>query len=490
MGLRFWSSILLTFLLVLSVGCQGSVDGDGGEDAGQVGSGAEIFVWAGAADEGDGTRERPFRSLAGAVLASSEGDSIFLLSVGEPPPLDGGVVLKARQRLIGLGADGEQPGPESKRVPMVNSTDELEGAIVVLAGSNEVAGIEFLGLSGHAIVNGPSDYSGAYLHHNVFSGATESDDTEEADVAEEIVWSIRLEADSGERAGIVVADSEFREGASHGGIQVIHAGTSSGEYRFERNHFSDLGGRAYHVWSQGTSRVQSTIVDSTVDNIGLGEKNSDSILPHLRNSSQQEMTVSGFRYRNTGQVGNPSNCGLEAFIEGAPFQDESAWCDGCKLTLRIENSVFEDPVTDGIQLINFGSNSELDVEIRDTRVLRPKPQQVGGGISLLAQNEHNHGSRSRLFLERVDIEGSTRYGVAISDQGEGYTSIVDLGGGELGSAGENRIVSSVEGEVQVINAVVVAGNNWWGEAAPRITTEGGDARVETDPVLSSDPRSE
>lgn len=42
--------------------------------------------------------------------------------------------------------------------------------------------------------------------------------------------------------------------------------------------------------------------------------------------------------------------------------------------------------------------------------------------------------------------------------------MVDLGGGELGSAGNNRIISSRLGELRVINANPVAKNNWWGGA--------------------------
>jgi hypothetical protein len=37
-------------------------------------------------------------------------------------------------------------------------------------------------------------------------------------------------------------------------------------------------------------------------------------------------------------------------------------------------------VTDGIQLINFGTDARLNIEIRASRVVGANPQQVGGGI--------------------------------------------------------------------------------------------------------------
>ena len=73
---------------------------------------------------------------------------------------------------------------------------------------------------------------------------------------------------------------------------------------------------------------------------------------------------------------------------------------------------------------------------------------------------------------------------------EGYTATVDLGGGELGSAGNNRIVGNATGEVQIINGHVVAKNNWWGGSESRVELQGDDPSFDAHPVLESDPRSE
>ena len=437
------------------------------------------YVWAGAAEGGEGTQARPFASLAGAAAASGPGDIIYLMTKGAGELLDGGIALKPGQKLIGLGPEGQTTSATSPTVRITNRTENLDGVIVKLSERNEVAGIHFVDMQNHAIYGSGSDYSGATIHHNRFTGAAES---------EGLIWAVFLEARSGSISGVTVSDIVVRDGEDLGGIQVLHTGSSRGEYQFERNDFSDIGGRAYHIWSQGTSKVVVNILDSTADNIGVGGRNSDSILPHLWGSSEQIILVRNYQYHNSKQVGSRSNTGLEAFIMGEPFSNEEQWCDGCKLTLEIVDSLFEDSVTDGIQLTNYGSNSVLDFKIRNTKIIGAKPQQAGGAISLIAQNAQNSGSRSTLLVENCDIINSSRYGFVISDRGDGYTSIVDLGGGALGSAGNNRIINSAAGEIQVLNANPVARHNWWGSDSPRIELQGDSSSIELDPVLTSDPR--
>jgi hypothetical protein len=439
---------------------------------------SNYYIRAGAEADGDGSESRPFASLQRAEAVSSAGDVIYLMAGGSTETLDGGIALKPRQRLIGLGPNGRPASVGPDMVRLTNSTEHLDGVIVMLSEANEVAGIHFVDMQHHAILGAGTSLSETHIHHNLFSGAAQS---------EEIIWSVRLESESGSVGAVRVTDSVFRDGDSLGGIQVMHRGDSSGEYLFERNRFTDLGGRAYHIWSLDSSRIRATILDSEADNIGVGDRNSDSILPHLCNSSQQHVVVRDFHYRNTKQVGNVSNTGLEAFIMGAPFTGEESWCNGCQLTLEITDSVFEDAVTDGIQLINFGSNSVLDFRIKNTKVIGAKPRQVGGGISLVPQNDQNTGSSTRLLIENTDIIDSAAYGFAVTDQSDGSTSIVDLGGGELGSAGHNRIIDSSKGEVQVLNAKVVAKHNWWGGNDPRVELQGDSSTVEWQPALTSDP---
>src|SRR5205807_1850539 len=64
-----------------------------------------LFVKAGVEGRGDGSRRHPFATLAAVKAAGRPGDAIVVLpSPASLPPLDGGIALKPRQKLLGAGA--------------------------------------------------------------------------------------------------------------------------------------------------------------------------------------------------------------------------------------------------------------------------------------------------------------------------------------------------------------------------------------------------
>ena len=440
----------------------------------------EFYVSSTAASGGDGSLTRPFNSLNQVSAVASEDDTIYLISGGPGTFHDGAIRLKRGQRLLGADQRGRPIESASASVQITNSSSDLNGSVVQLSSGNEIAGLHFVDLKNHGIIAGNDELSGTSIHHTIFTNTAESD---------QIIWSISLASSSGVVDNMDISDNIFRNGRDMGGIYIRHENDSFGNYFFRGNEFSDLGGRAYEIESMHDSRINSVILNSSVDNIGRGNRNSDSILPYLQGNSSQTMLVKGFHYNNSGQVGNESNTGLEAFIMGNPFDGEENWCDGCKLELYIEDSVFENTVTDGIQLTNYGSNSVVDIEIRNVQVLNANPQQAGGAISLIAENAQNSGSRSTLLIENSDMIGSGRFGFAVIDQNTGYTSTVDLGGGVLGSKGNNRIIDSADGEAVVIQANPVARNNWWGGGIkPAVTIQGDRSSFDWQPALNRDPR--
>jgi hypothetical protein len=477
-----WMVCAFTLLLGCSEsGNAGGSPGTGGSGAGGFGgtggtASDVVYVQAGAPTGGDGSQARPYADFDEAEEAAGPGWTIYVLPSAEV--LDSSITLASGQKLLGLDTDGAVATGKT-RVRLTHSEGDADSPAVQLSSGNEIAGLHLVDLRGVGIHGSGSDLSGTYLHHLTVTGAAQSF---------EILWSILLDVGTASVSDVRITDCEFRDGEDLGGIRVQHHGDSSGSYVMERNEFSDLGGRAYHLLSEGTSSITAEITDSSVDNIGVGARNSDSILPHLRHASAQTVTVRNFHYRNTDQVGSASSTATEAFLEGPPFEDEANYCTGCRLTLEIVDSLYEDPVTDGIQLVNYGSNSVLDVAIRGTQVIAAKPQQVGGGISLIPQNDRNGGSQTRLLIEDSDVVDSTGHGIAIDDSGTGYTAIVDLGGGELGSSGNNRIVGSVLGELTVTNTQATAKNNWWGGEDPRIKAMGEESAVDWQPALEEDPR--
>ena len=450
----------------------------------------KYYVSADARPNGDGSRPRPFLLLAQAESASAAGDTIYLLSSDSGQVLDGGIALKPRQKLIGIGANGGILEHAADRVQLTNTTALPGGVMVQLSEHNEVAGIHFMNMRNVAISGSDTNYSGTYIHHTTFSGNAEQHIEDERG----LVYSISLEATRGYLDGISIEDSSFYDGEDLGAIRVFQSGDSRGNYLFQRNDFSNLGGRAYFVRTRNSSRVETVILDSTADNIGRGERNSDSIIPYLMGQSEQVMLIRNYRFQNTEQEGNRSNTGIEAFMFGQPRPDEANWCTRCTLTLKIFDSVIENAVTDPIQFSNSGRNSELSYEIRNTRIIGGNPQQGGGGISLNLQSVPDSGGSTKLLVENSDIIGTTGYGFAMNNRGggDGHSVIVDFGGGALGSLGNNRFIGNEKGAMRVPHNRITAANNWWDGGEPTVYNSenqpSGDAHVWVEPVLRADPR--
>ena len=449
-----------------------------------------FYVSADARPNGDGGKRTPFVSLAQAEAASAAGDTIFLLASERGSVLDGGIALKPRQKLVGVNADGELLEHAADRVRLTNSTPLPGGIMVRLSTQNEVAGIHFMNM-GHAAISGAgTNYSGAYIHHATFTGhATEHIEDERG-----LVYAITFDASEGTIDGVAVEDSSFSDGEDLGAIRVFQSGQSRGHYQFQRNDFSDLGGRAYFVRTQHTSRVETIILDSTADNIGRGERNSDSIIPYLMGQSEQVMLIRDYRFKNTRQEGNRSNTAIEAYMFGSPRPDEANWCTGCKLTLKIVDSVIENSVTDPIQFSNSGTNSELSYEIRNTRIIGGDPRQGGGGISLNLQGVPDSGGSTTLLVESSSIIGTTGYAFTLNNRGgdDGHAVTVDLGGGALGSRGHNRFIDNEKGAIRLPPIRMTAQHNWWDGGTPTLYDNDDrptdDAHVLVDPVLTADPR--
>ena len=404
-------------------------------------------------------------TLAEAQSQSSAGDIIYLVNLDPEIALEGFIQLKPRQKLIGVDARGRLLEDSGSRFVLTNSSDALDGAIVRLADHNEIAGIHFINMRNAAIAGEMVDYSGTYLHHNSFTGNAE----EHVEDERGLVYAVSFDANNGDLTDIRIEHSEFNDGEDLGAIRVFQAGNSRGSYRFQNNHFRDLGGRPYFVRTKNTSRVETIILDSSADNIGRGGRNSDSIIPYLMGQSEQVMLVRNYHFKNTLGVGNQSNTGIEAYMFGFPREDEANFCTDCKLTFKIEDSVIENAVTDPIQFSNSGKNSQMHLEIRNTRIIGGTPRQGGGGISLNLQSVEESGSHITLLVENTEIIGTDGYGFTMNNRGGGvYSAVIDLGGGSLGSAGNNLFRENDKGDMRLSGSRVHALENYWNEETPSV----------------------
>lgn len=459
-------------------------------------SAADFYVMAGARESGDGSKQRPFSRLAEAETASVAGDRVYVSARSPSDVLEASIVLKPNQKLIGLAPGGGAPRYEAEMPQLTSSVVEQavydmpynNGAykpttsIVKLARGVEVAGIHFVNMKGPALLAGDQDISGARIHNNVFSGVMPKSSS--------MIYSIVL-GGSVSVSDVRVIDNSFRDGVTLGGIVVQQRGDSVGAYYFQRNDFRDLGGRAYFTHSEDTSTIVSTILDSTANNIGLppdgpvpGAGNADSVIPYLTGRSHQRVLVKNFRFKNDKQVGGLSNTGVEVFIYGMRSQEDKAnWCVGCTAEIDIQDSVFEHPVTDGIQVANYGNGSIVSLAVRRTKIIGATPRQTGGAISMMAQREGNKGSKISLLVEDSELVGSKAYAFANTNESGESVATIDMGGGALGSKGRNIIAGNLQGVFKLQGERVSARNNFWGDVAP----EFGAATVDASSPLRRSP---
>lgn len=112
--------------------------------------GREWYVQAGAA-AGNGLERTPFNSLAAAQSASAIGDTIFVLPAPlATPALDGGIILKDEQKLIGKGKDvtGMTGDMTSDRARITNTL----GDAITLANRNHVRNLHVADPLGGAVI--------------------------------------------------------------------------------------------------------------------------------------------------------------------------------------------------------------------------------------------------------------------------------------------------------------------------------------------------
>lgn len=459
---------------------------------------ADWYVKASAKSGGDGSKSKPFNSLEDAESASGEDDTIYIRQSNKHAILDGQIVLKPGQKLIGLGPDVREVPENAAGARMTYSGGGRLGnpadAVVQLSSDNEISNIHFKDFSDFAIVGFEVDFSGANIHDNLFTGG---------DIVEEppffFVISLLLETSSG-NSEVIIKDNVIRDGVMLGGIEVNHREDSSGTYHFEGNHFETIGFRAHGFATYDTASLKAEILNSSSINIGAqGERseeaNSDSIAMQLRNSSRMELVVDGYVFDNPGQFGGFSNTGLELIFWGPGAGPEEWWAVGAEASLKISNSSFSNSVTEAIQLLNLGLNSTMNVEIRNTKIVDANPQQVGppegntgSAIAVVPEFYFSSGNQTTLLVENCDIIGSTGAGIGVYDVGAaGFTSTIDLGGGTRGSIGNNRFVNNAVSDVVLFQTEAVGRFNWWDELPPRVGLNLGSTFV-SDPVLVADPR--
>ena len=566
------------------------------------------YVKANAGAGGDGSEGRPFNSLQTVEQKSEPGDTIIVVDCpADIPALDGGIALKDGQKLLGSGPDVTLDDPAAAQAKITNSDAErYDGDGIVLANDNEVTNVHIIdahrsGISGHNI-------SGADIHHNLITEHNQGRQTFKVlQGSYPVEYSgIHLTADANNTIGdLFVHDNVVRD-ARGGGVLLYLWDSASAELLLDGNTFTDLSSPydgANEAITIGTigSAISSVIIrDTFIDNIGRGSPVCDATLFYMEGSSQQDVLIQGYTYRNTKRVGgnrsfgimiwptpSASNARLNVRLEDSDLRGMNGFAGvylyvegrNCDITYHVENTVVENPAGTGLYvnnqsgsgnnyekihfegnqvrdcsgngiyfLNNYGSTKNVNISFKDNTAtdcavdgisfLNASGSIENVNISLednTATDCINRGFafRNSSSIENVEIslkdnaflgnqeggcyfrtsweteegehfggpigdlrvmmEGNNLvggdYGVYFVDhKGLTASSIIDLGGGGLGSAGRNRIFDNANNAVQSFNYDVVAKNNWWGSPeGPSSSLLEGSATFDFEPFLTEDP---
>jgi hypothetical protein len=136
---------------------------------------ATWYVSATAQSKGSGSRRKPFRTLAAAQRASRPGDTILILPAPVTvAPLDGGIHLKPRQRLVGAGPPVAGHTKQLKKLPAVQNTQStnLAGDAIRLSDRVTVRNVVVTTARRGGIYG--RDVKGAYVHGNDVSATNTS----------------------------------------------------------------------------------------------------------------------------------------------------------------------------------------------------------------------------------------------------------------------------------------------------------------------------
>ena len=363
------------------------------QGAGAAGQNHRWYVSATASPGGDGSIQSPFNSLAAVEQVSSPGDTIVI----EPsplnvPPLDGGIALKAGQRLVGEGAPVVQLGKPLLQggPPLVMSTELVSqpriantsgaannGDAVELADGTDVENIVIAtayrgGIYGNDVVDvtirgndvGNFDTSGTvgfrvqpfylnqytpFLARWVSAGIGAG-------------WAAILIDTASVKTTIVIDGNYVHDGACGDGIDLRSMGTGNATAQVNRNFVTSLtqcsGTGVSTIEGIGTQVTGTGVLHAAVDqnteaNTGSPRANMDSLFVNPAESGTLIQTISHNLY--TSGIGGASTNGMEYIISnGQPYSQ-----------LTISDSQFYNNPGDMLELFNRGELGSTGILILD-----------------------------------------------------------------------------------------------------------------------------
>ncbi len=340
-----------------------------------AGSGRGWYVSAVAAHGGTGTIEKPFDTLGQAQQASAPGDTITVLAAPlTAAPLDGGIALKPKQRLIGQGAS-------AMALPRLTNTGTgNSGDAVTLAAGAEVARLTITGTYRGGIYG--LNVPGASIHDNDISGHNSScvqgiiipPDTLPTNVPGLTFpnpaplpngWAgiyLLADRDSGD---VSIRNNRVHDSPCGDGIDIGLSGTAAYTALIDANTAFNLTQSgpltagilsilAVGMQTRDGSRLTATVSHNTQHDIGTANSNTadpECVYPNVVDASTIVADISNNRCYNS--LGGWSANGLEI-----PMMN-----DGGTAVINVTDSSFTGVTSDIIEPIALGTNQYLEVNL-------------------------------------------------------------------------------------------------------------------------------
>lgn len=400
-----------------------------------------------AAGGGDGSAEHPFNTLAAASVASNPHGIIYVhYGDGTSAGQDAGIVLnKTGQQLIGSGTDFVW---DENKFSIRGANRPVPSTVILSATTAPVI-----------TSSGPQ--------------------------------GVLIQASDVTVAGIKVTDPS----QSNYNIYILNTGGTT--YRNIRiaDTVLDSGNYGLHVVS---TNIGSIIDGLTVDNLDISNENRGIYLRTLSNGKIQNTSLD-----NINSHDNSSH--------GIYIQPGS----GHIINTNITDSSFNDNGGSGVHLSSSSASASIDTLLinrisasRNTSSgLTASVTSTGKILSATIDNSSfiNSPSGTGVFINsatlstlEVKIQNSIMTGnnaenLYINNDNAGTPFKVDLGGGTLGSTGNNSIYGTTSGGddlfLDINGETLSAENNWWGSGAGigSITVNYNNGTIDSTPFLTSAP---
>jgi len=482
---------------------------------------------------GDGRPNTPFNTLADAESAVKNDSTIYVRTGdGTTANMNNGITItKNDVRFLGAGIDLlTRDGVLVEDVSTAPKVTHTGGDAITIDGQNvEVAGfnIDSPATDGIFVL----DDGNALIHHNTISGAGNNginatfinNKSEHVSIRDNVISGSTLR-------GIVVksynggnitanVSGNISTGNTQEGIRYeVATSSGSGLEVISSNNTANTNGRSgmlgisvgdgqLNITSDGDSASNNThsgllvqaggasiAQDVMASNFTANSNGQHGIAIDLQDNAAMTLSLNDTRASNNTSDGlnviSRSNTTLNANVAnhtsvGNSQQGIEISANGASTVMNIDlDSLDVSTSGNGGLYFRARSGGTLNASLTNATI----DNNTGSGLFV----EGTNTADASVQIETTDTTNSTIYNVYLIDSTSGMYN-VDLGGGTLGSTGQNRIFNS--GNVDVFGNLngtnIFAQSNWWGTAAGLLageTTLSTGGSIVSSTQLTADPR--